>query len=124
MPIYEYRCEDCGRRVSVLIRRLDQENEATCPRCGSRKLSRLWSRFAIARSEESRLERLADEASLAGLDENDPKSVARWVKRMGQELGEDMGEDFEQALEEMEQEEAGAAKAEGEGGGEEDAGGL
>lgn len=124
MPIYEYRCEDCGRRVTVWIRRLDQEKEATCPRCGSGKLSRLWSRFAIARSEESRLERLADEASLAGLDENDPKSVARWVKRMGQELGEDMGEDFEQALEEMAQEEAGAAKPEGEGGGEEEAGGL
>jgi putative FmdB family regulatory protein len=115
MPIYEYRCEDCGRRVTLLIRRPDQEAEAACPRCGSRRLNRLWSRFAIARSEESRLERLADEASLAGLDENDPKSVARWVKRMGQELGEDMGEDFEQALEEMEQEEAaGASKPEAE----------
>lgn len=120
MPIYEYRCEDCGRRVALLIRRPDQEGEAACPRCGSRRLSRLWSRFAIARSEESRLERLADEASLAGLDENDPRSVARWVKRMGQELGEDMGEDFEQALEEMEQEEAGASKPEGDSSAEEE----
>ncbi|MCS6952532.1 MAG: zinc ribbon domain-containing protein [Bryobacterales bacterium] len=124
MPIYEYRCEDCGRRVSLFLRRMEQESEAACPRCGSRRLSRLWSRFAIARSEESRLERLADEASLAALDENDPKSVARWVKRMGQELGEDMGEDFEQALEEIEQEEASAAKREGEGGAEEDSEGL
>lgn len=101
MPIYEYRCHGCGRKVSVLVARMGQEAER-CPRCGGAELTRLYSRFALARSEEDRLERLADDAEVAGLDENDPKSVARWVKRMGQELGEDGGEEFEQALEEIE----------------------
>lgn len=99
MPIYEYRCESCGRKLS-LLRRMGEEAEA-CPKCGSLRLTRLYSRFALARSEEDRLERLADEVEMAGIDENDPKSVARWMRRMGQELGED-GEEFEEALEEIE----------------------
>ncbi|MGB9606560.1 MAG: FmdB family zinc ribbon protein [Bryobacteraceae bacterium] len=100
MPIYEYRCEGCGRKVSVLVRRMGEE-AAQCPRCGSPRLVRLYSRFAFARSEEDRLERLADEVETTGIDENDPKSVARWMRRMGEELGED-GEEFEEALEEIE----------------------
>jgi len=106
MPIYEYRCEDCRRRVSVLVKRIGAEAEA-CPRCGGTRLVRLWSRFAMARSEEDRLERLADDAELSGLDENDPRSVARFMKKMGRELGEDGGEEFEQAMAEMEQEQSG-----------------
>lgn len=112
MPIYEYRCESCGRKFSVLVSRMGQEAES-CPRCGGSSLTRLYSRFALARSEEDRLERLADEAELAGVDENDPKSVARWVRRMGQELGEEGGEEFEQALEEIERGEGLAEEGEG-----------
>lgn len=106
MPVYEYRCEDCKRRFSVLVKRIGQEAEA-CPYCRGTRLTRLWSRFAMPRSEEDRLERLADDAELAGVDENDPKSVARFMKKMGQELGEDAGEDFEQAMEELERGEEG-----------------
>ncbi len=117
MPIYEYRCENCGRKFSLLMRM--GEEARSCPRCGSSRLTRLYSRFALARSEEDRLERLADEAEMAGIDENDPKSVARWMRRMGEELGED-SEEFEEALEEIErggldesEEEPGPAKDEG-----------
>jgi len=102
MPIYEYRCGGCGRKVSVLVRRMGAEQDVACPRCGDRRLERLWSRFAMARSEEDRLERLADPTALGEVDENDPKSVARFMKRVGKELGEEGGEDFEQAMEEAE----------------------
>lgn len=51
------------------------------------------------------MESLADPSSLAGLDENDPKSVARWAKKMGQEMGEDLGEDWDQMVDEMLEEE-------------------
>jgi hypothetical protein len=69
------------------------------------------SRFARIRSEDDRLDSLADPSSFGDLDENDPKSVARWAKKMGKELGEDMGEDFDQMMEEAVEEEAtGAGK--------------
>jgi hypothetical protein len=60
------------------------------------------------RSEDDRLESLADPSKLGDVDENDPKSMARWMKKMGQEMGEDLGEDFGSAVDEaMEMEESG-----------------
>ncbi len=93
---------------------MGQEAER-CPRCGGERLIRQVSRFALARSDESRLESLADDASLAGVDENDPKSMARFMKRMGRELGEEGGPELEQAIEEMEH--GGPEGAEDTGGG-------
>jgi len=58
------------------------------------------SRFATIRSEEDRLDSLADPSSLGDLNEDDPKSVARWMKKMGSEMGEDLGDDVDEALEE------------------------
>jgi hypothetical protein len=52
------------------------------------------------KSEESRLESLADPSKLSGFDENDPQSVARWMRKMGKEMGEDLGDDVEQVVEE------------------------
>jgi hypothetical protein len=56
------------------------------------------SRFATVRSEEDRLDSLADPSSLGDLDEDDPKSVAKWMKKMGNEMGEDLGDDVDEAL--------------------------
>jgi putative FmdB family regulatory protein len=102
MPIYEYRCADCRRKVSVLTLRVSERVDPVCDRCGGRNLTRLMSRFALVRSEDARLDDLSDPSSVAGLDEDDPKSVARWMRRMGKELGEDAGEDFDEVVDELE----------------------
>jgi putative FmdB family regulatory protein len=102
MPIYEYRCGDCRRKVTVLTLRVSEAVEPRCDHCGSRRLSRLMSRFATVRSGDARLDDLTDPSSLGGLDENDPKSMARWMRRMGKELGEDAGDDFDEMVDEME----------------------
>jgi hypothetical protein len=65
-------------------------------------LTKLISRVAILRSEESRLESLADPSSLAGLDENDPSSLARWMRKMGSEVGEDLGGEFDEMVDRLE----------------------
>lgn len=108
MPIYEYHCESCRRRVSLFFKSFSQEALPRCPRCGGEQLTRLFSRFALVRSEEDRLERLADPSRLGDLDESDPRSFARLMKRMGKELGEEFDEDFEQELEEAATEGEGA----------------
>ncbi|MBC7250424.1 MAG: zinc ribbon domain-containing protein [Anaerolineae bacterium] len=104
MPIYEYLCHDCRRRVSVLWRTFSEveENTAQCPRCGGTNLTRLISRVAVVRSEESHLEDLADPSNLAGLDENDPKSIARWMRKMSKEMGEDLGPEFDEVVDRLE----------------------
>ncbi|MFQ5896805.1 MAG: zinc ribbon domain-containing protein [Candidatus Methylomirabilia bacterium] len=100
MPIYEYQCDGCRRRVSLLILTPSTAPAPRCPRCGGESLTRLMSRFARIKSEEDRLESLADPSKLGDLDENDPKSAARWMKKMGQELGEDLGGDVDEAIDE------------------------
>src|SRR5262249_12234559 len=64
----------------------------TCPNCSSTNLSRLVSRVFQLKSEESQLEDLADPSSFGDLDENDPKSVARWARKLGQQMVEDLGD--------------------------------
>jgi hypothetical protein len=58
------------------------------------------SRFATVKSEEARLDALADSSSFGDLDENDPGSVARFMKKMGKEFGDDLGGDFDSAVDE------------------------
>ena len=98
MPIYEYRCQDCGRKLSVFWRRRADVKPPTCQRCGSDNMVRLISRVRLVRSEESRMENLADEASMADLDEADPRSIGRWMRKMSQEVGEDLGPEFEEVV--------------------------
>ena len=103
MPIYEYRCNQCRKKVSILTLRISEKVDERCEHCGSTNLSRLASRFAMSRSEESRLDSLADPTNLAGLDESNPRSMARWMRKMGKEMGEEFGgEDFDQMVDEME----------------------
>lgn len=102
MPIYEYRCADCKKKFEVLVLRAEAESAPHCRHCGSDKIRRLISRFTSIKSEEARLESLTDPSNLSGLDENDPASMARWLKRMGGELGEDISrEEIDQMADEI-----------------------
>jgi putative FmdB family regulatory protein len=103
MPIYEYTCHDCKHRVSLLWRSFaDAKNrEPVCPRCGGTNMTRLISRVAVVRSEGGRLDDLSDssaDSALSGLDENDPKSLARFMRKMADETGEDLGPEFEEVV--------------------------
>jgi putative FmdB family regulatory protein len=100
MPIYEFECHDCHRKTTAIVLSRARITEVRCRRCGSANLERLVSRFATPKSEDARMEALADPASMGDIDENDPKSVARWMTRMGREMGEEFGDDLDQAMEE------------------------
>ena len=100
MPIFEYRCDDCGRISEFLVIKTDETFIPQCKRCKSKRMSRVLSKVRVIRSEESRMESLADPSKWGGLDEKDPKSMAKWMKRMGKEMGEDMGEDIDQMVDE------------------------
>ncbi len=100
MPIYEYLCQDCRRISSFLILNLQEQFVPVCRHCGSQALERILSRVHVRLSEETRLERLADPSQWSGVDENDPKSVAQVLKKMGQEMGEDFPGEVDQMVEE------------------------
>jgi putative FmdB family regulatory protein len=100
MPIYEFECLDCHRKTTALVMSRARIDQVRCTRCGSAHLEKLFSRFAMPKSEDARLESLADPSAMGDIDENDPKSVARFMKKMGQEMGEDFDGDIDQAIEE------------------------
>ena len=114
MPIYEYRCGDCGRISEFLTLKTDEKVTPQCKRCKSNKMSRVLSRVRVIRSEESRIESLADPSKWGDLDEKDPKSVARMMKRMGKEFGEEMGDMNMDEMEQAIEEEMAGPKPEGE----------
>ena len=101
MPIYEYRCRACRKRSSVFVRSMSTAVKARCEHCDSTKLNRLVSRVVAPRSAGDSLDSF-DESMLADVDENDPRSVARFARRMRDEMGDELGPDFDQAIEQME----------------------
>jgi putative FmdB family regulatory protein len=103
MPIYEYRCADCKRRVSIFFRSFAATTEPRCPNCGGEHLSRLVSRVTALKSEEARMESLADPSSFGDVDENDPKSMARFMRKMGDQVGgQELGPEFGEMVDRLE----------------------
>ncbi len=98
MPLYEYRCLDCRKRSTILVMSITNPTPPSCSYCKSDRLERLMSRFASPKSEEARLESLTDPNALSGLDENDPESMARFMKKIGDEVGEDFGDEISETM--------------------------
>ena len=102
MPSYEYRCLNCKRRFEVILSYSEYSQKTIhCSHCGSENVQRRIGRIRFARSDESRLENLADPASLAGL-EDDPRALGRMMRQMSSEVGEEMGPEFDEVVHRLE----------------------
>ena len=98
MPAYEFRCLDCRKRFEIFMSYSDYGKHAVvCSHCGSQNIQRRIGRIRFARSDDSRLEDLADPDKLAGL-EDDPKALGRMMRQMSREVGEDMGGEFDEVV--------------------------
>jgi putative FmdB family regulatory protein len=106
MPIYRYTCLDCKRRFEVFQSYADYGTKpVTCTHCRSQNIQRRQERIRVARSEESRLDDLADPSSLEGL-ENDPRALGRMMRKMKDEMGSetegDIGPEFDEVVNRLE----------------------
>ena len=48
MPIYEYKCDECGEMQEVLHTSMRNVDSVKCPDCGSGHLTRLISAFNVS----------------------------------------------------------------------------
>jgi len=81
VPDYEYRCTDCHRNVKLFFTYGEFDAaEPVCTHCGSINLNRLISRIGLAKSEDSRFDSMDPDSMLAGLDEEDPRSLGKFMR--------------------------------------------
>jgi len=96
MPIYEFRCRACGKKVELLCP--TDAQPGPCAACGGR-LERIMSRFAHHRSLQSRLADI-DTSRPPGDDYyRDERNIGLWARKRMQELGCDPGIDFDGVVE-------------------------
>lgn len=105
MPIYEYQCTQCHGHFQRLVRGFSDPADLACPRCQSAQVTRQMSRVAQIRSESSHADRLMADGTLAHVDENDPRAVAQWAKKLGHTIGADAGTDWNEMVDQMVDEE-------------------
>lgn len=118
MPIYEFYCPDCHAVFNFLSRTPHTKKRPACPRCGRPKLPRRASTFAISTGraepdgaddvpqgfDEERMERvMAEMAQQAeGADEDDPRQMARMMRKLFDGSGLALGPGVEEAIRRME----------------------
>ena len=109
MPIYEYRCGDCQKKVSVFFRSFSSVNhaDARCPHCNGQQLTRLVSKVRVIRGSAAPAGEGAgggdfDESMFDDVNENDPRSLGRMMRRMADETGEDLGPEFGEVITRLE----------------------
>jgi putative FmdB family regulatory protein len=82
MPIYEYRCLTCHKKVSIFFRSYASVSDPVCPECGSTNLERLFSRVVVRRGGDRA-------AKLAGDAEFGTSDLGEFDDSMGMGLGGD-----------------------------------
>jgi putative FmdB family regulatory protein len=54
MPMYDYKCLDCGKEsLVVLTLKQHESNTVTCPKCGSTKVQQLYTSFVAHTTKKS-----------------------------------------------------------------------
>lgn len=102
MPTYDFICLNCGQRFEVFLSYSEYgSKKVQCLHCSSDKVRRRMTRVRIAKSEESRMESMADESALEGM-QDDPKALGRMMKKMGKEMGEDLPPEFDDVVDRLE----------------------
>lgn len=91
MPIYEYRCSDCGVVSSFFTRVISASMEPSCKTCGSRDMQRRMSSFALGKTARSVHEQYPSASGVPPMDYySDPRNIGRHVEESFQRHGMDM----------------------------------
>lgn len=95
MPIYQYDCSGCRRRVDVFFRSIKAVVEhPACPECGSTQMKRAVSRVARVRSDAEAIGSIDFDQELGRLESGDERGFARWAEQLGQRYDSALGTDF------------------------------
>ena len=103
MPTYDFICNNCNQRFDVFLTFAEYgKKPVKCTHCNSKNVRRRMTKVRIAKSEDSRMESMADDFSgFEGL-EDDPKAMGRMMRKMGKETGEELPPEFDEVVDRLE----------------------
>jgi putative FmdB family regulatory protein len=103
MPTYDYVCLKCQQRFDVFMSYSEYGSKPViCTNCGSADVKRRVPRVRVAKSEESRMESVADDLSgFEGLEE-DPRAMGQMMRKMGKQMGEELPPEFDDVVDRLE----------------------
>ena len=99
MPIYDYRCASCQAASTLLT--YSYSEPPSCSKCGGEQLIRLVSQFAFHQSWGSSLNWAPSGETLRDVNEDDPKSINRFMGEIKKEMGGQVTPDFEEMRREV-----------------------
>ena len=114
MPTYDFICNNCEKRFDVFMTfseygtlaprggRSVGEKAVHCTFCQSDNVRRRITKVRIAKSDENRMASAAEDFSGMEGIEDDPKALARMMRKMGNEMGEDLPGEFDEVVDRLE----------------------
>lgn len=103
MPTYDFICNSCQKRFEVFLTYNEYGKKAVrCEYCNSADVRRRMTKVRIAKTDEGRLEAMAND--LTGFEgvEDDPAALGRMMKKLGKEMGEDLPAGFDEVVDRLE----------------------
>lgn len=98
LPLFEYRCSHCQKKFTDLLPIERADSHPACPKCSIGAGVRLVSRFVRGRSEEDRIDEIADR--LENMDVPDGSSEMReMLRELGKASDDDLADDMEELFE-------------------------
>lgn len=99
MPIYEYICNSCNKKVSIFHRTFSDLAELICPSCGSKDLKRIISGFAVHKS----ISTIYEENPIQGISGNDdyfkdPRNIGRNLEKKFKDMNVEMPSEIQHEI--------------------------
>ena len=99
MPIYEFLCQKCHTRSSILVKNIAEPLAPRCTACDSNDLVRVITSFSHHKSTKTIWEESGEPQRVSGPDYyKDPRNIGRWTEKRFKELGMDMPDQIQEQI--------------------------
>jgi len=99
MPIDEFICQNCHRRLAFLVRDISAPFAPKCSSCGNTNLSRAISGFAYHKPLKTVWEESDEPTMHSGEDYyKDPRNIGRWVEKKFQDMGQELPSQIQEKI--------------------------
>jgi len=99
MPIYEFLCQKCNTKTSILVKNITEPLAPRCATCGSNDVVRIITSFAHHKSTKTIWEESGEPQRAPGPDYyKDPRNIGRWAEKRLKESGLEMPAEIQQEI--------------------------